>query len=564
MTSSLADLENRLAAVEQRLAQLEGKKAENSVYDREAAAPKLGGDFTATASKHIGRVLLIFGGAYLLRAITDFQFVPTALGIFMGATYAVFWLFVAYRRGGIKSQRTGAAFFGGTSVFLTLPLLHEATTKFGLLSDIEGIVALFVYCALAMTVAVMRKVKSLAWLVTAGGIATAGASLVTLHAGVPVATFLLALGLGSLWAEYYRRWMGLRWLGAVGANLGVLALVALSQTDRWEIEPGLPFLFAVILLAIYLSSFTYQSHVRGQLLGLFETVQALIAGGVVFAAAILAYQSGQLGITTAGVLSLVLGAGGYALAIARETRKLRYRNFFYYSTFGMVFAVAGTGLLLPLDWAAVIWALMAVTMAWFSGRNGWVSLSLQCTFLLVVAGAGSGLLLIGVEALIGNPAKGLAALHYSHLGISLATVACLFIPVAQKSDRWGTLAGMPQLLVLALSVCEVGGVIVTVGASAFAGIESPEPNLAVLAALRTAVLSVAAVILALSSRHRRWPEARWLVYPVLVIVGIKLFVEDFPNGEPVTLFVGLAFIGSALLMVAPLLKRDDDGPTGAA
>jgi hypothetical protein len=286
-------------------------------------------------------------------------------------------------------------------------------------------------------------------------------------------------------------------------------------------------------------------------------VQALCAGGIVFAAAIMAYQSGQLGITTAGVLSLVLGAGGYALAIARETRELRYRNFFYYSTFGMVFAVAGTGLLLPLDWAAVIWALMAVTMAWFSGRNGWVSLSLQCTFLLVVAGGGSGLLAIGFEALIGDPANGWVDLHYSHVGISLATVACLFIPVAQKSDRWGTLAGMPQLLVLALSVCEVGGLIVTVGAAVFAGIETPEPNLAVLAALRTAVLSVAAVTLALSSRYRRWPEARWLVYPVLVLVGIKLFVEDFPNGEPASLFVALAFIGSALLLVAPLLKRSD-------
>ena len=427
-----------------------------------------------------------------------------------------------------------------------------------MLSDIEGIVALFVYCALAMTVAVVREVKSLAWLITAGGIATAGASLVTLHSAVPVAAFLLALGLGSLWAEYWRHWLGLRWLGALGANLGVLAMVVLSQSDRWEIEPGLPFVFAVVLLAIYLSSFTYQSHIRGRLLSLFETVQALCAGGIVFAAAIMAVQSGELGMTTAGVLSLVLGAGGYALGIARETRELRYRNFFYYSTLGLVFAVAGTGLLLPLAWAAVVWALMAVIMAWFSGRNGWVSLSLQCTFLLLVAGIGSGLLATGFKALVGDPANGWVAMHFAHVGIALATVACLFIPVAQKSDRWGTLAGLPQLIVLALAACEVGGLVVVVGAAMVAGVETPEPNLGVLAALRTAVLSVAAVTLALSSRYRRWPEARWLVYPVLVLVGIKLFVEDFPNGEPASLFVALAFIGSALLLVAPLLRRSED------
>ena len=153
-------------------------------------------------------------------------------------------------------------------------------------------------------------------------------------------------------------------------------------------------------------------------------------------------------------------------------------------------------------------------------------------------------------------------MHYAQVGSVLATVACLFIPVAQKSDRWGTLAGLPQLVVLALAVWEVGGFFVVVGGAMFAGVETTEPNLGVLAALRTAVLSVAAVTLACSSRYRRWPEARWLVYPVLVLVGIKLFVEDFPNGEPASLFVALAFIGSALLLVAPLLKRSDD-PSGA-
>jgi hypothetical protein len=90
-----------------------------------------------------------------------------------------------------------------------------------------------------------------------------------------------------------------------------------------------------------------------------------------------------------------------------------------------------------------------------------------------------------------------------------------------------------------------------------AGAGSEEPNLAILAALRTAVLAASSVTLALSSRFRRWPEARWLVYPVLVLVGLKLFAEDFPNGQPATLFVALAFVGGALLLVARLLNRGD-------
>jgi hypothetical protein len=199
--------------------------------------------------------------------------------------------------------------------------------------------------------------------------------------------------------------------------------------------------------------------------------------------------------------------------------------------------------------------LLAIIAAWFSGRTGWVSLSLQSTLLLVAAGIVSGLLVTGLEALSGTPEGEWPELVGWHAVIALTTVACLFIPVAQHSDRWGTAAGLPQLVVLGLSVGEVGGLMVIYLAPLLAGVNSQEPNLAVLAALRTALLSISSVTLALSSRHRRWPEARWLVYPVLVLVGIKLFIEDFPNGQPATLFVALAFVGSALLIVAKLLRR---------
>jgi hypothetical protein len=172
------------------------------------------------------------------------------------------------------------------------------------------------------------------------------------------------------------------------------------------------------------------------------------------------------------------------------------------------------------------------------------------------AGAGSGLLSSGLEALSGEPSNGWVLLKPPQIGVAAATVACLLIPVAQRSDRWGVLAGLPQLVVLALSVWGVGGLIVAASAQWLAGTGGMEPDLAVLAAIRTAVLSAASVTLALSSRHWRWPEARWLVYPVLVLVGLKLFIEDFPNGQPASLFVALAFVGTALLLVARILKRE--------
>ncbi len=557
MQDRIAELESRLTNVEQRLRALEGSPSIDATSDLAAPAPTLGDGFVASASTHIGRVLLIFGGAYLLRAITDFQFVQTGLGILMGASYAIFWLFMAYRKGGLQGQRTSAAVYGGTSIVLAMPLLVEATNRFQLLSGAQSIGALTMFCILALAVATTRNLRSLGWLVTGGGVITALVVMVVSHSAIVVTAFLIMLGLGSLWAVYWRQWSGPQWIGAIGANAGVLALVALSTSDQWSIDPGVTTLFGAALLLAYILSFVLRTHVRGHDVGFFETIQTLFAAGIALGTAGFAARAGHSGLLQVGVLSVVLGACSYALAFSPVTRKVRGRNYFYYSTLGLLLVLVGSALILPSNAAASLWALMALTMAWSSGRTGRVTLSLQCTFLLLAAGVTSGILATGLQALAGDASAAWPALIPWHLGIALTTVVCLFLPVAQHSERWGVLAGLPQLIVLALSVWEVGGLMVVFLAPILADVAGPEPNLAVLAALRTAILSASAVTLALSSRHKRWPEARWLAYPVLVLVGIKLFLEDFPNGQPATLFVALAFVGSALLLVTKLFGRND-------
>lgn len=555
MQDRIAELESRLASVERRLSALEGGAAEQAAADQPFPEAKLGDSFVAVSSMHLGRALLIFGGAYLLRAITDFQFVPTGVGIFMGATYAVFWLYLAYLKSVDGAKGTNAAILGGISIVLAMPLLLEATNRFQLLSGTQSASALTVYCALALAVAAIRNLRSIGWLTTLGGVATAVAVMVVSHSALVVATFLILLGLGSLWAVYWRGWMGLQWLGAAGANAGVLALIVLSRSDQWSIEPRTAAIFGAVLLLAYLLSFVIRTRVLGRYAGIFEALQAPVAAAITFSAAYLAAQADQFSLAPVGVVAIVLGACAYVLAFTGKSRHTRGRNYFYYSTLGLVFILAGSAMILSPTAAAALWSLMALTMAWQSGRTGRVALSLQCTFLLVAAGVYSGILATGLQALAGDTTSGWPALLPAHVGVAAVTVACLFLPVAQHSERWGVLAGLPQLIVLTLSVWEVGGLIVVFAAPILAGTAGAEPDLGALAALRTAVLCVASVTLALSSQHPRWPEARWLVYPVLVLVGVKLFVEDFPNGEPITLFVALAFVGTALLLVNPLISN---------
>jgi len=478
------------------------------------------------------------------------------LGIFLGATYALLWLFMAYRTGRKEDQHTRALFYGASSIFLALPLLVEATTRFQLLSGRQGIAALAIFCTLSLLVAVARDQRILSWLITAGGIVTAFVILKASHSAIPSAAFLVLLGLGSLWAVYKQQWVGTQWLGALGADTGVVVLAVLTTSEQWSVQPLPALLLAVILLITYLVSFAIRTHIRGQNAGIFEAVQVILSTGIVFGVASIASRAGQLALAELGVPTLLLSACAYGLAFTPVTRSARGRNFYFYSTMGLGLLVAGSALVVSPAVAAAAWSLMALAMAWFSGRFGRVSLSLQCTFLLLAAGVGSGILTTGLEALAGDASALWPPLVPWHLIIALTTVACLFIPVAQQSDRWGVSAGIPQLIVLALSVWEVGGLMVVYLAPVLANVRGPEPDLAVLAALRTAVLSASSVTLALSSRFKRWPEARWLVYPVLILVGVKLFVEDFPNGQPVTLFVALALVGSALLLVAKLLSRE--------
>jgi hypothetical protein len=81
----------------------------------------------------------------------------------------------------------------------------------------------------------------------------------------------------------------------------------------------------------------------------------------------------------------------------------------------------------------------------------------------------------------------------------------------------------------------------------------------VLATLRTSVLSLATLGLAWLGRSARFRECGWLVYPLLIGIGAKMVVQDFPASRPATLFIAMALYGAALI-VAPRLRRREGKP----
>src|SRR5215212_6939513 len=123
-------LEGALCEVERRLAGLEAAVGSQL----SALGPALPAVEHPTADSReptadfmlIGKSVLIVGGAYLLRALTELGVVPGRWGIILGYAYAVVWMVLADRA--MQRGRRMVAFFdAGTAAVIAAGIIFEST-----------------------------------------------------------------------------------------------------------------------------------------------------------------------------------------------------------------------------------------------------------------------------------------------------------------------------------------------------------------------------------------------------------------------------------------------------
>jgi hypothetical protein len=500
-----------------------------------------------------GRTLIVLGGAYLLRALTEAAVIPVPAGAAAGFLYALIWLALSTR---VSSGRTASAVFHGLSAALVgFPLVWELTARFALVSPATGAVVLGGFAGLLLVGARRARHQSVAWFAAIGGVITALTLAVGTADTLSYTAVLALLGIATLWLGYIDDWVGVRWPVAAATDLMVLVVTVQA------LQPGAPntgpIAMQLSMMAMYLGSFAARMLFLGREVIPFEILQTAAAVCIGFGGALAVLSISGASVVPLGIAACTAGAVTYGFAFAYvEPRRLR-RNLAFFTSLAAVFSLGGVVLVLPRATAVLALGALALLCAEWSRRSGRLMLAIHAFVFATAMAWRSGLLTSATIALIAPASDMSATLDLSMLLALITLGACGAWPA---DARVRTLATAPART---LRVSRLGLLLWTVSGAVVAGLAAVliVPSIrgvgdaAALAAIRTVVLAMlTTALIALPGGSDR-VERGWLGYAMLALVAIKLLAEDLPRGRPSTLFVGLAVYGAALVLAPRLARR---------
>lgn len=556
LAAAVAQLQRQVTALERASAAIGDAAATGtsplphspSAHERTGTRP----DLVAVVGM-LGWLFLAVAGGYLLRATTESGAMPSAAGVATGLAYALAWMVMAGRR---ADRSLAGLFHALAAALIGFPLVWEAAMKFRALSPAAAAAALALLSAAILVVAERTQRQGMAWVGTLGACATSLALIAGTGEVAPFAVVLIALGTATLWMGYSLEWVGLRWPVAALANLVVsaMALRALSPQSVESVAVTLG--VQLLLVASYLGSIGIRTLVKGRNVVPFEVAQTAAILVVGFGGAISVARSTGTSGGVLGLLCLVMGVAAYATAfwfIAR--RPALVRNVYFYTSVGLVFVLAGCELLWPNPVTAVVWAALGVLACAVWTRVRRPFLIMHGAAYVCAAAFVTGVPGYGVSVIFSSGSGPWTQPSWGHMVVFGAGLGAAWLAARPIGDATRAIHVPRTLLVLA-TLWAGGAVAIGLLAPLLAGGAKETVDAGTLATLRTSVLSLAALAVAYVGRHRGYVEWSWLVYPLLVIIGLKMITQDFSVSRPGTLFVALGLYGVALIL-APRLRRPD-------
>ena len=464
----------------------------------------------------LGRTCIVFGGAYLLRALTETGRLPGTAGVIIGLTYSLAFLVAAELAA--KSDKLSAQFHGVSAMLIGLPIVWEATSQFHLLSPAFGALFLGIGATAAFIIAGRSQLDAVAGVAGFGTMATALATAFSAANYGPFALLLVALSTATYWLSDRPGHAWLRWPNAVAAGLAVVAVTLRTMATPPSETIGLALTAQALLLATMQGSLAVRTVMLGRNVRIFDVMQALSGFVIGIGGAALVARSSPAGLTMIGALTAILASGAYMAAFFRlADRPHLTASYHAFAAFGLVAATTALALL----FRGPVLAIASVTLAMLTIAYGQDRLvgyaSLHGSAYVMTALAASGVLKTALTVWTVTPAQWP---HVTLLGwVSLAAAgACTRIRFSRKGELGDILAIAGRLITAGAFVFALGGAVLTLIGPLIAG---ASPDAGILASLRTVLLSIAVVGLGLMSYVPNAKACTRLVYPVRVIGGIR-------------------------------------------
>ncbi|MCL5746592.1 MAG: hypothetical protein M1541_22125, partial [Acidobacteria bacterium] len=205
----------------------------------------------------------------------------------------------------------------------------------------------------------------------------------------------------------------------------------------------------VSLLVIYLSSTTVRTLFQGFRVTAFETIQWLVAFLLSLGGALRLAHGNPTAVDAISLFSLVCGAACYAVSFAFLGRAGKHdRNFYTYTTFGLLLVFAGTQLLVSGIALALVLSILALVCLWIGRESGRMTLKWHGTLYLLSASVLSGLSAWAATRLLETEAVWIPLAPPARTAVA---AAILGYALAWRSPRTGSWQWTRRLLVLLLA-----------------------------------------------------------------------------------------------------------------
>lgn len=512
-----------------------------------------------------GRSLIVLGGAFFLRWLTQSGIVPQAAGIVLGIAYALLWLATADVTGG-RGKSTSAVFHGVTAAFIAFPLLVETTTKFHYLGATGSAAALTLFICFGLVVSARRRLDALAWIVTLPVVPLAFLLSIRTAVMTPFLAGLLVIAFVTLWLGYLRRWQILATLIAGVANLGLAIMIVdryLSGFRRQDYQPALWEALGLLfgMIALYFGSYCFRVFMRKRTITALEIGQTLVAILIGLGGATLYIHYERQPMLLLGIGCLVLSAAGYTAAYGFLPRRdPNRRNFIFFTLLALAMGLLGCELTFPVPTAALVFSAVALVAGALAYPITSPVLFIHGAVYLIMAIVRSQLAETVLHAFMGPPVMPGGWTHPVVITALCAAIVYLFLPRpdGRRNDLY--LGRRAVDLFLFVVVLSTGGVLVSIAARGLAfGLDTVVLDRSI-APVRTGVLALAAVLLSRFHYRTRFGNLAWLVYVILVLAAARLLIEDVTAGGAATLFLSFGLYGGALILAPRMLGRTGKHP----